>query len=126
MRLQVRSLAPLSGLRIWCCREQWCSSQNSCDLMLLWLWCRWAAVAPIGPLYAMDVALKRKKQIEMANFLFLFFPFFPSQIQTNSLLPWLVKEVTKQNGDMTSAPLHFFLFGEFYLQFFLLTLLLPV
>lgn len=40
----------------------------------------------------------------MANFLFLFFPFFPSQIQTNSLLPWLVKEVTKQNGDMTSPP----------------------
>ena len=27
MRLQVRSLASLSGLRIWYCRELWCSSQ---------------------------------------------------------------------------------------------------
>ena len=27
MRTQVRSLAPLSGLRIWCCRELWCRSQ---------------------------------------------------------------------------------------------------
>ena len=35
------------------------------DLMLLWLWCRPAAVAPIGPLaweppYAPGVALKKK------------------------------------------------------------------
>ena len=35
--------------------------------MLLWLWCRLAAVAPTGPLaweppYAMDVALKKKRQ----------------------------------------------------------------
>ena len=28
MRLQVRSLASLSGLRIWCCRELWCRSQT--------------------------------------------------------------------------------------------------
>ena len=34
VRLQVRSLALLSGLRIWRCRE---------------LWCRPAAVAPIQP-----------------------------------------------------------------------------
>ena len=27
MRLQVRSLALLSGLRIQCCRELWCRSQ---------------------------------------------------------------------------------------------------
>ena len=37
------------------------------DLMLLWLWCRLAAVAPIGPLagelpYAAGVALKSKKK----------------------------------------------------------------
>ena len=36
------------------------------DPMLLWLWCRPAAVSPIGPLtleppYAVDVALKSKK-----------------------------------------------------------------
>ena len=28
MRLQVRSLALLSGLRIWWCRELWCWSQT--------------------------------------------------------------------------------------------------
>ena len=27
MRLRVRSLASLSGLRIWCCHELWCKSQ---------------------------------------------------------------------------------------------------
>ena len=27
MRLRVRSLASLGGLRIWCCRELWCRSQ---------------------------------------------------------------------------------------------------
>ena len=37
------------------------------DLALLWLWCRLAAVASIRPLaweplYAVDVALKRKKK----------------------------------------------------------------
>ena len=37
------------------------------DLALLWLWCRPAATAPIGPLaweppYATGVALKRQKQ----------------------------------------------------------------
>ena len=36
------------------------------DLVLLWLWCRLAAVAPIGPLFweppcATGVALKKKK-----------------------------------------------------------------
>ena len=28
MRLQVRSLALLSGLRIWCCRKLWCRLQT--------------------------------------------------------------------------------------------------
>ena len=37
------------------------------DLVLLWLWCRPAAVGPIGPLawqppYAMDVALEKTKK----------------------------------------------------------------
>ena len=27
MRMQVRALALLSGLRIWCCHELWCRSQ---------------------------------------------------------------------------------------------------
>ena len=50
MRLQVRSLASLSGLRIQHCHELWSRSQmqlRSCDPGLLWLWCRPAAVAPI-------------------------------------------------------------------------------
>ena len=28
MRLRVPSLASLSGLRMWCCHELWCSSQT--------------------------------------------------------------------------------------------------
>ena len=57
MRLQVQSLASLSGLRIWRCRE---------------LWYRPAAVAPVGPLaqeppYAVDAALKRKKNKTKQN-----------------------------------------------------------
>ena len=40
--------------------------RHGSDLVLLWLWCRLAATAPIGPLageppYAMGVALKRQK-----------------------------------------------------------------
>ena len=45
---------------------QWVKDQGL-DPALLWLWCRPAAVALIGPLaweppYAVDVALKNKKQ----------------------------------------------------------------
>ena len=52
MRLQVRSLASLSGYMIWCCRE---------------LWHRPAAVAPIQslpwePPDAVGAALKKKKK----------------------------------------------------------------
>ena len=52
MMMQVRSLALLSGLRIWCCWE---------------LWCRLAAIAPIQPLAwepprAAGAALKTKTE----------------------------------------------------------------
>ena len=52
MRMQVRSRALLSGLRIWCCRE---------------LWCRPAAAALILPLaweipYAAGAALKKAEK----------------------------------------------------------------
>ena len=68
MRTWVQSLALLSGLRIWHCHELWYRSQVwlvSC--VLLWLWCRLAALAPIGPLaweppYTAGVALKRQKE----------------------------------------------------------------
>ena len=41
--------------------------RHGSDLTLLWLWCRLAAIAPIGPLaweppYAVGVALKRQKK----------------------------------------------------------------
>ena len=42
MRLQVQSLASLS--------ELWCGLQTGSDRVLLWLWCRPAAVAWIRPL----------------------------------------------------------------------------
>ena len=46
------------------------------DLMLLWLWCRPAAVPPIQPLaweppYATGMALKRKKKKVLQIILFL-------------------------------------------------------
>ena len=66
MRLQVRSLALLNGLRIQHSHELWCSL-HGLDLALLWLWCRPAAIALIGslawePPYASSAALKSKKQ----------------------------------------------------------------
>ena len=41
--------------------------RGSLDPALLWLWCRWAAIAQIQPLaweppYAVDAALKKKKE----------------------------------------------------------------
>ena len=68
MRLWVQSLALLSRLRIWHCHELWYIGRRlGSDLLLLWLWCRPAAVAPIRglawePPYAMGVALKSKKR----------------------------------------------------------------
>ena len=66
MRLWVPSLALLRELRIRPCRELWCSCRRS-DPVLLWLWCRPAAVALIwplvwGPPYAVGAALKKKNK----------------------------------------------------------------
>ena len=65
MRLQVWSLALLSGLGIRPCHELWCRLQMWLGSMLLWLWCGPAATALIWPLaweprYAGGVALKRQ------------------------------------------------------------------
>ena len=49
MKLRVRSLALLSGLRIRGCHELWCSQRHGSDLAWLWLWRRPAAIAPIRP-----------------------------------------------------------------------------
>ena len=63
MRLRVRSLASLSGLRTQC--ELWYRWKTKLNLALLWLWP--AAVAPIRPLawehpYTAGVTLKRQKE----------------------------------------------------------------
>ena len=88
MRLQVRSLALLSGLRIWHCHELWCRSKTwlrsgiavSCgvgcrpgsDPEFLWLWRRPAATAPIRPLaweppYAAGAAQQMAKDKKKKN-----------------------------------------------------------
>ena len=62
---EIAGLIPgLSGLRIQRFHELWCRSRHSLDLV--WLWCKIAAVALIGPLaweplYAAGVAIKKKK-----------------------------------------------------------------
>ena len=67
MRMGFRSLALLSVLRIWYCRELWCRLQMWLDLPLLWLWRRPVATAPIQPLawepaYVVGRALKQLSQ----------------------------------------------------------------
>ena len=65
MRLRVRCLALLSGLRIWHCCERGIGHRRVSDLALPWLWRGPAATAPIRPLawelpYAAGAALKRE------------------------------------------------------------------
>ena len=65
-RLRDRSLALLSGLRIWCCWELWCRSKTWLRSGVAVAVGRLAATAPIGPLawgpsYATGAALKRQK-----------------------------------------------------------------
>ena len=62
MRLQVRSLASLSGIRIWCCLELWCRSQKQLRSGIAE-----AAATPIRPLTwelssAAGAALKRQRK----------------------------------------------------------------
>ena len=65
MRTQVQSLALRSGFRIRHC----CGIGRRCslDLVVLWLWCRPAVVAPIRPPaweppYAVGAALKKERK----------------------------------------------------------------
>ena len=65
MSLRVRSLASLSGLRIQLAVSYGVGHRHGSDLVLLWLWCRPAAVVLIQPLaweppYATGVTLKSK------------------------------------------------------------------
>ena len=69
MRIWVWSLASLRGLKIRHCHELWCRLQMWLHFnpVLLWLWCRPAAAAPIWSLawelpYAVGTALKSLKK----------------------------------------------------------------
>ena len=67
MRLQVPSLASLSGLRIWHGRELWCRSQTQIESDIAVAVSRPAATdqiqpLPWEPLYATYVAIKSKKK----------------------------------------------------------------
>ena len=66
MRTWVRSLASLSGLRIWSCHELGIGHRHSSNPLLLWLWRRLVATVLIEPLaweppFAAGAALKEKK-----------------------------------------------------------------
>ena len=68
MRLRVRSLSSLSGLRIWCCRELWCRAQMCLGAGVVAM----ATLALIRPLawelpYAASTALKRQKTKQQTN-----------------------------------------------------------
>ena len=65
VRMQVQTLALLSGLRIRVAVSYDVGRRCGLDPMLLWLWCRPAATALIRPLawglpYATGTTLKRK------------------------------------------------------------------
>ena len=67
MRIQVQSLASLSGLRIQHCCELWCRSHTQLGSGIVMLWCRPAATTLIQPLAweppdAASAALKSKKK----------------------------------------------------------------
>ena len=70
MRLQVQSLASLSGLRIHVAMSCGVGRRRSSDPVLLWLWYRLAAVAPIRPIaweppYVAGTALQKEKKTYM-------------------------------------------------------------
>ena len=67
MRIQVRSLAFLSGSRIWCCYELWCRLQMQLGSCIAVTVAQASAAATIQCLawelpYATDTALKTNKQ----------------------------------------------------------------
>ena len=75
MRLQVQSLASLSGLRIHVAMSCGVGRRRSSDPVLLWLWYRLAAL--IRPLawelpYAAGAALKNQKKKKHCYLIFLF------------------------------------------------------
>ena len=77
MRFWVQSLATISGLGSSVAVSCGVGGRRSWDLVLLWLWHRPAAIAPIRPLaweppYAMGVVLKRPPQKKILNWIGIF------------------------------------------------------
>ena len=65
--MQVQFLASLSGLRTGVATSHGIGFRCGSNLVLLWLWHRPAATAPIRPLirgltYAIGIAIKKKKK----------------------------------------------------------------
>jgi len=103
MRLQVPSLASLSGLRIGIAVSCGVGCRHSSDPTLLWLWCRPAAINPIRPLaweppYTAGAALekakrqkKKEKNLIPAGVLGTLFPFSPA-------LPGITSQTAESAG----------------------------
>ena len=78
MSLWVQSLALLGGSGSGVAMSCGIGSRCGLDLVLLWLWCRPAAAAPIQPLpqklsYATGVALKKEEKYNAYCGFFIFY-----------------------------------------------------
>ena len=125
MRWQVRSLALLSGLRIQCCRELWCSLQCGSDPALLWLWCRPPATAPLRPLAweppyasgaAQEMAKRQRKKEYFLKVPFHLIPYTPGEYfflfnsyETNNL-----GQAQPENVAILPRPKHFCISPEYF------------
>ena len=70
MRMRVRSLASLSGLRVWRCCELWCRSQIELGSRVVVAMvqagtCSYDSALSLGTSYAAGTALKSKKKKKM-------------------------------------------------------------
>ena len=103
MRLWVWSLASLGGLRVQCCHDP----IHGLDLVLLWLWYRLAAVAPMWPLaweppHASGAILKSKKKKKEKR--------QRTPLQWYSLLKWVFPQQTSERLIIPASA--FFLFSR--------------
>ena len=83
MRMQVRSLASPSGLRLWCCHELWCRSQTPLGSSIAEIVARPATAALIPPIAwefpcAKDVVLKNQPNKTLCASVCSFFLSFSS------------------------------------------------
>ena len=108
MRMQVQSLASISGSRIRHCRELWyIGHKRTSDPVLLWLCCRPAAIALIWPPaweppYATCVASKRqtkkKTKTKTKNTCFLLFWEFDSLVASSLIFHKEVASAALKDG----------------------------